>query len=64
VSSYIETRTILSIGFDTLDGSKMVCKGADEDNIVWIGRRYGTRLEAEAVAEAIAERMTPSTGGS
>ena len=59
-AKFIETRTIFTIGFDRLDAAKIKVEGPDEDNIVWIGRRYATRFEAEAIAETIAERLKES----
>ncbi len=56
-ASLIETRTLLAVGFDRLDADAMAVKGPDEANTVWIGRRYETRLEAEAVAAALASRL-------
>jgi hypothetical protein len=38
----------------------MTFKGPDENNIVWIGCRYANKLEAEAVAAIIEERMKNS----
>jgi hypothetical protein len=58
-AKFVETRTILTIGFDKLDASKMLVKGPDEDR-VWIGRRYGTKIEAQVVAEALAGRLKAS----
>jgi len=63
-AKFFETRSIMTVGFDRTDASKMVLKGVDQDNIVWIGRRYGTSLEAEVVAAAIAERLKESEMGS
>jgi len=59
-AKFFETRTIFTIGFDNLDVAKIAIKGPDDDNIVWIGHRYGTRVEAEAIAEAFAERLKES----
>ena len=56
-ASLIETRTLLSVGFDRLDADAMAVKGPDEANTVWVGRRYKTRLEAEAVAAALDSRL-------
>lgn len=56
-AKFIETRSIFTVGFDKLDVAKMTLKGPDDDNVVWIGHRYGTQLEAEAVAAAFAERL-------
>lgn len=57
---FIETRSILTIGFDRLDAARMVLKGPDQENIVWVGHRYGTPFEAEAVASVIGERLKES----
>jgi hypothetical protein len=59
-AKFIETRTLLSIGFDKLDTDKTTLNGPDENNVVWIGHRYGTRFEAEAVASVLAERLKES----
>ncbi len=59
-SKFIETRTLLTIGFDRLDAHRISVRGPDEANIVWIGRKYGEKLEAEAVAAAIQERLHES----
>jgi len=50
----------MTVGFDQADASKMVLKGVDLKNMVWIGRRYGTPREAEAVAGAIAQGLKES----
>jgi hypothetical protein len=57
----LEGRTILSVGFDKLDAAKVSVKGPDEDNIVWIGHRYGTRFEAETVAATLESRLREDT---
>ena len=59
-AKFIEMRTVLTVGFDKLDADKTTLRGPDEDNIVWIGHRYGTRFEAEAVASVFAERLKES----
>jgi hypothetical protein len=56
-AKFFETRTIFTVGFDNLDGTRIQLKGPDDDNVVWIGQRYTSQLEAQAVAEAIAERL-------
>lgn len=56
-ASFVETRTLLSVGFDRLDAGAMSVKGPDEANTVWIGRRYDAPLEAEAVATALESRI-------
>ncbi|MBU6297041.1 MAG: hypothetical protein KGJ79_17280 [Alphaproteobacteria bacterium] len=61
-AKFIETRSIFTIGFDKLDTDKVSISGPDEDNVDWIGRRYGTRLEAETVAATIENRLKESAG--
>jgi hypothetical protein len=56
-AKFFETRTIFTVGFDKLDRAKVAIKGPDEDNVVWIGHRYQTKLEAEAVSTAMAEKL-------
>lgn len=56
-AKFFETRTIFAVGFDKLDAAKVSLKGPDDDNVVWIGHRYGTRLEAETIAAAIESRL-------
>jgi hypothetical protein len=60
-AKFFETRTIFTVGFDTLDSAKISMKGPDDDNIVWIGHRYGTRLEAETIAATIEDRLKESS---
>lgn len=61
---FVETRTILTVGFDRIDAARISVTGPDPDNVVWIGRRYGDRLEAEAVVGAIQERLRQSSDAS
>lgn len=56
-ASFVETRTLLSVGFDRLDAGAMSVKGPDEANTVWIGRRCDAQLEAEVVATALESRV-------
>lgn len=56
-AKFFETRTVFTVGFDRADEAKISLKGPDDDNIVWIGHRYGSRLEAEAVAATIESRL-------
>jgi len=57
---FLENRTTLTLGFETLDSSQISLKGPDDNNIVWVGHRYGTRLEAEAIAATIESRLKES----
>jgi hypothetical protein len=59
-AKFIETRTILTVGFARLDADKMRLKGPDEDNVVWVGQRYGSKFEAEAMHAAMQNRMEES----
>ncbi len=56
-AKFLETRAVLSLGFDRIDAARITVRGPDPDNIVWIGRRYATVLEAESVAATLTERM-------
>jgi hypothetical protein len=58
---FLENRTTLTLGFDTLDSSQISMKGPDDNNVVWVGHRYGTRLEAETIAATIESRLKEST---
>jgi len=59
-AKFFETRTVFTIGFDKIDADKVVLNGPDENNVVWIGHRYPTRLEAETIAIAFEERLKQS----
>jgi hypothetical protein len=59
-AKFFETRNLLSVGFDRLDASNMVIKGPDDDNIIWTGRRYGAKFEAESVVAVLTERLKES----
>ena len=61
-AKFIETRSIFSVGFDKMDAAKVSMKGPDDDNIVWIGHRYGSRMEAETIAATIESRLKESEG--
>ena len=59
---FFETRTVLTIAFDKLEAGRMMLRGLDENNVIWIGRRYGTRMEAEAVFGTLQSRLRDSAG--
>jgi len=59
-AKFLEARTVLSVGFDNLDAAKMSIKGPDAENVVWVGHRYGTKLEAESVFAALESRLKES----
>jgi len=63
-AKFFETRTILTVGFANLDKDKMRLRGPDDENVVWVGQRYGTRLEAEAMASALQSRLEAEAGQS
>lgn len=56
-AKFFETRTTFAVTFDRLDSKKISLKGPDDDNIVWIGQRYGTPLEAQTVAATLENRL-------
>ena len=57
---FIETRNIITVGFDRLDAADVSLKGPDEEHVVWVGRRYRSQMEAAAVADAIKSRLRES----
>jgi hypothetical protein len=59
-AKFFETRTTFGVSFDRIDTAKMRLKGPDEENIVWIGHKYGNRAEAEAVAAIFENRLQES----
>jgi hypothetical protein len=59
-AKFFEGRTIFTVGFDNLDCAKISMKGPDDDNVVWVGHRYGTRMEAETIAATIENRLKES----
>ena len=56
-AKFFETRTIFTVGFDKADAARVSMRGPDDDNVVWIGHKYGSRLEAESVAAMIQSRL-------
>ncbi|HEY1711183.1 MAG TPA: hypothetical protein VGG10_23150 [Rhizomicrobium sp.] len=54
---FFESRMLLTIGFDLADAKKVGLKGPDSENTVWIGHRYSNAIEAQAVADALAEQL-------
>jgi hypothetical protein len=56
-AKFLESRTLLSVGFDKADAQKVAVKGPDEDDVVWVGHRYSSRLEAETVVDAVQKRL-------
>jgi hypothetical protein len=56
----LETRSVITIAFERLDAARMQVKGPDENNVVWIGQRYASRFEADAVAAVIDDRLKSS----
>ena len=54
---FIENRTLFTVGFAKLDADRVLLQGPDENNIVWIGQRYGSAVEAQTVADAVKNRI-------
>ena len=61
-AKFFEAHASFTIGFNKMDAASVIMKGPDDENIVWIGHRYGTRMEAETVAVAIENRLIESGG--
>jgi hypothetical protein len=56
-AKFFETRTTFAVTFDRVDSKKISVRGPDGDNIVWIGQRYGSELEAQSVAATLENRL-------
>jgi hypothetical protein len=59
-AKFLEGRTLLTVGFEKLDANRLSLKEPGEDNIVWIGQRYATKLEAESVFATLESRLKDS----
>ncbi|HTQ13758.1 MAG TPA: hypothetical protein VMH86_07775 [Rhizomicrobium sp.] len=59
-AKFLEGRTLLTFGFENIDAAKVSMKGPDADNVVWVGYRYGSALEAHSVATAMENRLKQS----
>jgi hypothetical protein len=59
-AKFFETRTTFAVTFDRLDSGNIRVNGPDEDNIVWLGQRYNTQLEAQTVAASLENRLKES----
>jgi hypothetical protein len=58
---FFEQRTLISVGIDRQDIGKMSVMGPDENNILWIGRQYASRQEADTAATALRSRLMQSS---
>ena len=56
-AKFFETRTTFAVTFDRVDADRLAIKGPDGDNVVWIGQRYGTPMEAQSVAAVLENRL-------
>jgi hypothetical protein len=58
---FFEQRTLISVGIDRQDVGKMAVMGPDDNNTLWIGRKYASRVEADTAAAALRSRLMQST---
>jgi hypothetical protein len=58
---FFEQRTLISVGIDRQDIGKMSVMGPDDNNILWIGRKYASRVEADTAASALRSRLMQSS---
>jgi hypothetical protein len=56
-AKFFETRTTFAVTFDRVDAKKVSVRGPDGDNMVWIGQRYASELEAQTVAMTLENRL-------
>ena len=57
---FLATRTTFGVTFDRINSDKIAIKGPDENNFVWIGRRYEAEFEAQSVAAFLQRRLEES----
>jgi hypothetical protein len=46
------------VGFENSKTGEIVIEGPDEANIVWVGKAYPSRHDAQLVTDALAKRLT------
>ena len=61
-SKFVEERKLFTVGFDNVDAQLVRVKGPDDENTVWVGHKYDSRLDAEAVAAAFENRLRDAAG--
>lgn len=57
---FLASGSITLIGFEGASPQDIAVVGPDEQNVVWIGRRFNARIDAEAAREALARRFRPN----
>jgi hypothetical protein len=45
------------IGFESTPAAQIVVSGPDDDNVVWLGKKYASALDADLAANALAKRL-------
>ncbi|HEY3918123.1 MAG TPA: hypothetical protein VGL83_10035 [Stellaceae bacterium] len=58
----IENSFVTIVGFERTPPSKLLVKGPDENNVVWIGSPYDSPIDAQLAAQAFAARLGSSAG--
>ena len=56
---FLATGSITLVGFEGASPQDIAVVGPDEQNVVWIGRKFPARIDAEAAAEALKQRFRP-----
>ncbi len=59
---FLATGSITLVGFEGTSPQDIAVVGPDEQNVVWIGRKFPARIDAEAAAEALKQRFRPKPG--
>jgi hypothetical protein len=49
---------VVIVGFENSDLKELIVDGPDDNNIVWLGKRYSNAFEAEAAFGALEKRAT------
>jgi hypothetical protein len=57
IGRIFESGFVTLVGFERTPPSKLIVRGPDENNVVWIGNPYHNIVDAEAAARAFSDRL-------
>ena len=57
IGRFLAGGLITIVGFEHTPPSKLLVKGPDEQNYVWIGKPYANAIDAELAAKAFSQRL-------
>lgn len=56
---FLAAGSITLVGFEGASSQDIAVVGPDDQNVVWIGRKFAARIDADAAAEALKQRFRP-----